>query len=140
MLTTRPPKVTASLWPINEPQPNFYTPSRLARAVLNEFLLKSDDLTFIQLENMDCFSQYQVYCRYMYSTAILNQQGSEINAQYTGIISDQRENPLCNTKNAVLILIPCMIEYVEIDQQMHWVVHFFIYTMAPTCFGLAMPS
>jgi hypothetical protein len=39
-----------------------------------------------------------------------------------------------------LILIPCIIEYVEIDQQMHWAVYFFIYTMAPTCLGKTVPS
>jgi hypothetical protein len=45
---------------------------------------------------------------------------------------------LLKITRAFLILIPCIIEYLAIDKQMHWIVHFFIYTMAPTCFGKAM--
>jgi hypothetical protein len=32
------------------------------------------------------------------------------------------------------------MENAEIDQQMHWVVYFIIYTKAATCFGKEMPS
>jgi hypothetical protein len=37
-----------------------------------------------------------------------------------------------------VILIPCIIKYVENDQ--HRVVRFFIYMMALMCFDKAMPS
>jgi hypothetical protein len=50
------------------------------------------------------------------------------------------ETLLYNIVQHFFILIPCIIEYAEIDQEMHWVAYFFIYTMARTCFGKAMPS
>jgi hypothetical protein len=45
-------------------------------------------------------------------------------------------------RDLILILIPCIIEYVEMNElnALNCILLYFSFTMAPTCFGKTMPS
>jgi hypothetical protein len=47
-----------------------------------------------------------------------------------------------NMSVRILIFIPCIIDYVEINQSnaLNFILPYFSFTMAPTCFGKTMPS
>jgi hypothetical protein len=53
-------------------------------------------------------------------------------------ISDKEQE----TINFILILIPCILEYVESNQQnaLNSYLFIFLFTIAATCFGKTMPS